>query len=100
MDTFILVAVAGLMFVLAYLIGVKGKIQLMHDYHYQRVKEEDKKAYTQTIGVGLSIIGIILLLYMIPTPTMIGTLILIVGFTLGLGVMVYAQYKYNKGIFS
>lgn len=47
-----------LLIAFAYLIVCKGKIQLLHSYHYQNVSEEDKKPYTQKMGIGNLIVGI------------------------------------------
>lgn len=30
----------------------------MHDYHYTKVKETDKKAYTRIMGIAMIVIGI------------------------------------------
>ena len=49
----------GLLFVyLGFLLWVKEKINIMHDYHYTKVKETDKKAYTRIMGVGNGIVPI------------------------------------------
>lgn len=38
---------AGILFlILGWLIWKKEKITLLHDYHYAKVKPEDRKAYT------------------------------------------------------
>lgn len=39
------------------LIWKKQKISLIHSYHYKKVKEKDKKAYTRGMGKGIVIIG-------------------------------------------
>lgn len=56
MITSILVAI--LFLVLAYLVGEKKKINIIHSYHYRNVKDEDKPAYCKEFGKGLNIIGI------------------------------------------
>ena len=38
-------AVGILALVLGYLIWAKEKISLLHDYHYSKVKKEDKRAF-------------------------------------------------------
>ena len=47
-----------LFFYLGFLLWKKGKINIIHDYHYKKVKEEDKKAYTSIMGKAMIVIGI------------------------------------------
>ncbi len=39
-----------LLLVFAILIGIFGKIELLHSYHYTNVSENDTKAYTRSMG--------------------------------------------------
>ncbi|MDL2250931.1 DUF3784 domain-containing protein, partial [Lachnospiraceae bacterium OttesenSCG-928-J05] len=55
----IIMGVVALIFiVLGYLLWVKQKISILHDYHYTKVKENDKRAYTRVMGIGMIVIGI------------------------------------------
>ena len=46
-----IMGVCGALFMyLGWLIWIKEKINLIHDYHYKKVKESDKKAYTAVMG--------------------------------------------------
>lgn len=98
----ILGAVALLFIWLGYMIWIKEKINLIHAYHYTKVKEEDKKAYTSIMGKATIVIGIgmmlsdILFFLMRTGECMI---IFAISFVVGLGMMTYAQIKYNSGIF-
>ena len=49
----------GIVFViLGWLIWKKEKISILHEYHYNRVTEEDKKVFCTLSGIGVFIIGI------------------------------------------
>ena len=48
--------------VLGWLIWKKEKINLMHDYHDNKVSAENKQAFCKLSGIGLVVIGIGLLI--------------------------------------
>ena len=87
----------------------KGNISSLHSYHRKRVSEEDRLPFGRLVGLGMIIIGTALILMgglLCVTSitnqsiyTMIGTAVLIIGMTTGLGISFYAMIKYNKGIF-
>ena len=87
---------------MSFLLWKKEKITILHNYHYTKVKEQDKKAYTRIMGLGMSVIGI-----GCAASGMIGTFTqwskngipLGAGFVIGLCIMIYGQTKYNHGIF-
>ena len=96
-------AIVGILcIVLGFLIWKKQKISLIHDYHYRNVKEEDVPSYTRQIGSGLIIIGSgILLTGMLDLLySSLWWAPLIIGFSLGLIVIIKAQKKYNGSIMS
>lgn len=94
---------AGILFlILGWLIWKKEKITLLHDYHYAKVKPEDRKAYTGAMGKGLNAVGIGMIAGGVMQLTQyeaIGWCLLGAAFAVGLAVMIYAQMKYNRGIF-
>lgn len=98
------IAVGVLLVVLGYLIWIKEKISLIHAYHYANVKDTDKKAYTAlvgksvvTIGAGIILNGIARMI--IPMLKNGNMLVFGVLFVIGMVMFVYAQMKYNHGIF-
>ena len=96
-------AIVGILcIVLGFLIWKKQKISLIHDYHYRNVKEEDVPSYTRQIGSGLIIIGSgILLTGMLDLlNSSLWWIPLIIGFSIGLIVIIKAQKKYNGSIMS
>ena len=81
MENVILVATGIFLLVLGYLIGVKGKISMIHSYHYSRVSERDKPAFCRLMGFGNSLIGLGLLLVPVMRP--------LAGESTALGVMIF-----------
>ena len=90
-------------------INMTGNVSSLHSYHTKRVKEEDKKPFGRLVGSGTLIIGVGLvvksILSMVYSSTqnaayeLVGSVILIAGFVVGLGLNFFAMIKYNKGIF-
>lgn len=104
MISFLLCALVGFCFiVLGYWIGIRGKITLLHSYHYAHVKEQDKRAYTRVMGAAVALIGLGLLL--MPVVNLLlhthdNCITLLFGFVFGFALLLYGQYKYNGSIFS
>ena len=90
-------------------INMSGNISSLHSYHRHRVREEDKRIFGRLVGIGNILIGLSVVafgvLYFIYEMTAAlscitaGTVTLIAGMVLGLGISFYAMIKYNKGIF-
>ncbi len=99
----ILMILLGTLFCfLGWSIWKKRQINLIHSYHYKKVKESDQKAYTALMGKALIVMGIGMYLTGIIdfiTSTAYGWIAFSVGFIGGLAMMIYAQITYNKGIF-
>ena len=53
----ILASVGLLISVFGFLIWKKEKINLLHDYHYDKVKEKDKKVFCTLSGIGVLLVG-------------------------------------------
>ena len=101
-ELFFLLIVGILFFCLGWEIWKKEKISLIHDYHHKKVKDSDKKAYTTIMGKSLLIIGVgIILTGVIDfiTHTLYGWWIFGIAFCIRLIIIVYAQVKYNHGLF-
>lgn len=99
----ILMLMLGSLFVfLGWRIWKKEQVTLIHDYHYTKVSEEDKKPYTEKMGkamlfmgIGMYLTGIINFI----SRTGYGWFVFGICFISGLVIMVFAQIKYNHGIF-
>ena len=85
--------------IVGYLIWKKQKISLLHEYHYDKLSENDKKAFCTISGLGVILIGVGLLV----TAVVIGItnsawsfIAFAVGFAIGLSLLIYAGKKYNS----
>lgn len=96
----IIVGVIGIVFVtLGYLIWKKERISLLHDYHYDKVSAEDKKAFCTLSGIGVLLIGVSLFISAIMigiTDSPWGFIAFVVGFVMGLIMLIYAGVRYNR----
>ena len=95
----ILVLVGVLLLIMGYMIWKKEKITLLHDYHYDKVSEEDKKVFCALSGKGIVVIGIGLLLSAVLVEineTMWSFIPMVIGFVIGIGMLICAGNKYNR----
>ena len=96
----IVVALVGLLCViLGLLLWKKEMISLLHDYHYDKVSPENKRAFCKLSGIGLLIVGCGLLLtalLLMLTDSAWSFLAFVIGFSLGLGLIIRAGNRYNK----
>ena len=83
------------------IVNIKGNISTIHSYNRRKVKEEDIPKYGKTVGTGTLIIGISLVLGFIVSfqSEIIIDYIILPAVIVGLGFILYGQFKYNKGIF-
>lgn len=97
-----LLLVGILFFYLGWKIWKEEKITLIHEYHYTKVKDTDKKPYTEQMGKAILVISIGTVLTGIIdfiTNTLYGWWIFGISSCIGMIMMIYAQIKYNHGIF-
>ena len=96
----ILVGLVGfVLIILGYMVWKKEKISLLHDYHYDKVSEEDKKAFCTISGIGVVLIGIGLFITSIIigiTDSMWSFIPFVIGFVAGLIMLIYSGIKYNR----
>ena len=101
--------IIGIVLIFIGILNRKGNISLLHSYHRKRVSEADILPFGKMIGLGTIIIGAGLIiggglslvaLYLgQEIYTYISYAVLGVGFVSGMGIIFYAMFKYNKGIF-
>ena len=83
-------------------LNFKGNISTIHWYNRWRVTESDAPKYARAMGLGTMSIGI--------SVALVGALqmmfdleaifyLMIPGIVIGISLMLYAQFKYNRGIF-
>ena len=102
MGEFITQIIIGLVLIVIGIFNMKGNISLLHSYHRKRVKEEDIKPFGKKVGIGTIIIGITIILaglFIFLNHTIISNVVLIIGLVTACVIILYALFKYNKGIF-
>ena len=83
------------------IINISGNISTIHSYNRRKVMEKDIPKYGKAVGTGTLIIGASLVAAYIATFWNKGIIdfIVIPALVAGLCFILYAQIKYNKGIF-
>ena len=78
-----------------------GDVYKRQSYNRRRVKEEDVPKYGRAVGTGTLIIGASLIAAFVTAfwSEKAMSFIVIPALVIGLGFILYAQFKYNKGIF-
>ena len=81
--------------------NLNGNISTVHSYNRSRVKEEDVPKYGIAVGTGTLIMGVSLIAaFLLSFISEVLTVVAIIpGFVVGIGFILYGQFKYNKGIF-
>lgn len=82
--------------------NLKGNIASIHWYNRRKVSKEDQLPYCRTMGLGTVMVGASILLSSLTQvllSELIGGAVALVGVLSGFVLMLYAQFKYNKGIF-
>ena len=105
----ILPIILGVVCIVIGIANCKGNISMLHSYHRKCVTEENRLPFGRLVGTGMIIIGVSIMLAGIlfhlatylqqKVYYIAGNTVLIVGFVVGLGIIFYAMFKYNKGIF-
>jgi len=82
-------------------VNIKGNISTIHSYNRRKVKEEDVPKYGKAVGTGTLIMGISLVLAFVASfwSELLIAIIIMPAFVVGIGFILYGQFKYNKGIF-
>ena len=100
MDNFMLL-VLGLLISALGIANIKGNISTIHSYNRRKVKEEDIPKYGKAMGTGTLIIGGSFVLGFLVSfwSELVMKIIILPAAIVGLGFILYGQFKYNKGIF-
>lgn len=81
--------------------NMKGNVSTIHWYNRHRVTEEDLPIYGKVMGLGTIVVGLGLILAngcMLWKEEFV-TPILILSSVIGIGIMLYGLFRYNKGLF-
>ncbi len=98
----IILLILGVFISVIGIVNMTGNISTIHSYNRRKVTEEDAPKYGRAVGIGTLIIGMslivdfILILFDLPTAV---PFVLIPAIIVGVVLILYAQFKYNKGIF-
>ena len=77
------------------IVNMTGNISTIHSYNRRKVKEEDVPKYGRAV-IGVSLIAAFVTTFWSEKAM---SFIVIPALVIGLGFILYAQFKYNKGIF-
>ena len=112
METFMGAVVPFIVGIVCIVLGIsnrKGNISSLHSYHRNRVSEEDRMAFGKKVGLGTILIGCAIIAFSILSVlalvteqeryTLLGTVVMVAGLVVGLGISFAAMKKYNGGIF-
>ena len=94
----ILSLVSILMLVMGWLLWKKEKVSLLHDYHYNKVSQADKKVFCTLCGIGLILMGIgigVTAVLLGITDSVLSFIAFAVGMVAGVALLLYAGKKYN-----
>lgn len=82
--------------------NIKGNIASIHWYNRRKVTKENQISYARLMGLGSLIIGTTMVIAAIIQAigkVELGSYVILIGTVIGLSLMTYSQFKYNKGIF-
>ena len=109
MSEYVGAIVIGMICIVLGALNMQGHIVSIHRHHRQRVSEADRIPFGKKVGLGTVICGGGLMLYgelsaisyyaANPIIGLVATGILIAALAVGIGIMLWAMIKYNKGIF-
>ena len=92
----------GIILVILGIFNMQGNIASIHWYNRRKVTKENQLSYCRCMGLGTLLIGACMVIAGFLQP-IIGeessAWIMAGGILIGLALMLYAQIKYNKGIF-
>ncbi len=102
MESVVSLIVFGLFFVILGICNIKGNISSVHWYNRSRVAKDDIPKYGKWVGGGMAVIGVSLLLsafLQLLFKTALFAILIPIGCLVGIPMILYAQFKYNGGLF-
>lgn len=95
-------AVLGIFLMILGSFNIKGNIASIHWYNRRKVSKENQLPYCRLVGLGTLIIGIGMFISAVVQASvsiLIGASLMMLSVLIGLVLIIYAQFKYNRGIF-
>ena len=83
------------------IVNILGNISTIHSYNRRKVREEDVPKYGKAVGTGTLIIGASFVVGFAVSfiSELLMAIIILPAVIVGLGFILYGQFKYNHGIF-
>lgn len=82
--------------------NLRGNIGSIHWYNRRKVSKEDQLPYCRCVGLGTLLIGAAMIIsgfLQALVSIEAGAVVILIGIIIGLVLILYAQFKYNRGIF-
>ena len=102
----IFMLIFGILLIPLGIMNIKGNISSIHWYNRTRITEETRPKYGKFVGIGTLIIAgglvfsaVLNMLVKMNIAVLISGAITLITVIVGLAFILYAQFKYNKGIF-
>ena len=92
----------GIICVMLGIFNMCGNIGTIHWYNRRKVTKENQKAYCMFVGLGTLIVGVAIIAGAVIQALgniAASGLVIGVGVLIGLALILYAQFKYNRGLF-
>ena len=106
MGEYITMLILGILLLPLGIMNIEGNISSIHWYNRTHITEETKPKYGKLMGIGTVVISTGLIISAIINIILDAEIaitisggITLVSVIVGVGFMLYAQIKYNKGIF-
>lgn len=99
---YLMMIALGVILVILGIFNIRGNIASIHWYNRTKVTKENQLPYCRLVGAGTAGMGAAMIL---SAPLQAfgweeaGAAVILVGLVAGLGLILYAQFKYNRGIF-
>lgn len=98
----IMIIIFGILLIGLGTLNVRGNIESIHWYNRTRITEETRPKYGKLMGIATIIMGGSFTLSAVLDIVVLNKAVFLiagVGALIGFVIMLYAQIKYNKGIF-
>jgi len=92
----------GIIIIIMSIVNLRGNISTIHWRNRRRVSEADAPKYGRAMGLGTLLIGASIVLTAVLQMIFDSEAVFYVtaaGIAAGTAVMLYAQFKYNRGVF-
>ena len=106
MVEYITMLILGILLIPLGVMNIRGNISSIHWYNRTRITEETRPKYGKLMGIGTVVISTGLIISAIINIILdaeiaitVSGVITLISVIVGVGFMLYAQIKYNKGIF-